>query len=173
MVRRKNVPPAREVSGTAASAAARILAHRGRYSEGDVDVDPSLREVAAAAARGDSGIIGAFRRQLRLGPEPPARLVAQVLNELGKALKETAPPRGRQPRARQSRARTTGVAACVHRFRLEEPNGRPAVKGRCLHCGAERKFTVGWAGESSAAGISDSGLPDKKQTSRQEAKAVR
>lgn len=31
---------------------------------------------------------------------------------------------------------------CVHHWRLDEPDGGPAVAGRCKKCGAEKMFGV-------------------------------
>lgn len=34
------------------------------------------------------------------------------------------------------------MSACVHHWRLEEPNGSPIVLGVCRHCEASREFVV-------------------------------
>ncbi len=34
--------------------------------------------------------------------------------------------------------------ACVHKWRLEEPNGTAMVSGLCRYCGATREFRAGY-----------------------------
>ena len=41
------------------------------------------------------------------------------------------------------------VAACVHRWRIDEPSG-PTVGARCRLCGAERSFATVWEPNATA-----------------------
>lgn len=126
---------------------------RRAYSEFDVDVNPTLTDLAKTAClaySNDTGIIGAYRLKLRIGLPPSPRQTAQVLNVFrAKWLAQTTcarkpAPSQRRPRIRTRRPTATPeAAACVHHWVLEEAReGRATVASQCKHCGNTKAFSV-------------------------------
>ena len=132
---------------------ARILALGRRFRAMDIDVDPSLMQLAKEALRratgDDTGTIGQLRRQS--SSRLTERQAAQVLNAFRQRIIESTPCEGQPPSQRRSRNRHHAPAnalheaagECVHRWRIEEASeGRRRLPATCSTCGQARTFAT-------------------------------
>jgi hypothetical protein len=123
------------------------------YTEKDILVRPALRDLAERACRawrGDTGVIGAFKRELRKGGHLDDRKAAQALTamsaELRQGCPDLAPSRRRRERRQDGAHRkaagaqpmATGADGCGHKRWKLGATTREGTSETCAECGATR-----------------------------------